>query len=97
MPDFTCFFKANSDFLSSLLTLNDYQGVKLFSVCRKVSFFHDNVLANMRRVAKLIWAGMKFMRYSQRPIKMVVIDAILHLQERAEIEHANIDNTFVIM
>lgn len=50
----------------------------------------------MRRVAKLIWAGKKFIRYSQRPIKMVVIDAILHLQERAEIEHANIDNTFVI-
>lgn len=61
------------------------------------SVFHDNVLAKMRRVAKLIRAGKKFIRYSQRPIKTVVIDAILHLKERAEIEHADIDNTFVIM
>lgn len=76
------------------LTIKDPNHV---CTCRNVFLFHDNVLANIRRVAKLIRARKKFIRYSQRPIKMVVIDAILHLQERAEIEHANIDNTFVIM
>lgn len=55
------------------------------------------MLTNIRRVAKLIRVEKKFIRYSQTPIKMVVIDAILHLEERAEIVYANIDNTFVII